>query len=284
MNDLFNPAWFQLTAGIVPIAILLLFFVLYRRMRRRQQQQLRSGIEQLRLLRILLADFQKHRGLSTGVLSGDSSLQNDLSITRNQLDKSISQALQLETRHQPEWLKLIEQWQQIRQGSESSAAANLLSHHDLIRTTTFLIEDIAGELDLSSSPAQLGNLSCIWREVVQTAEWTGQARALGTGIAAERSSSAAQRVRLKFLHAKIKQLSTNAFATLAQSETGQLNLQQPRQTINAFLLCLEQELLNCENPKIEAKLYFDQATLAINDLLGMLDAALKDLQHVTKES
>ncbi|MBR9869171.1 MAG: hypothetical protein GYB20_14620 [Oceanospirillales bacterium] len=283
MNNLFHSEWLPLTVCILSIGTLLFFFVLYRRMHRQQQQQLRSAIEQLRLLRVLLADFQKHRGLSTGILSGDSSLQNDLSITRNQLDKSISQALQLETRHQPQWHILIKQWQQIRQGSESNPAANLLSHHELIRNTTFLIEDIASELDLSSNSAQLGNLSCIWREVVQTAEWTGQARALGTGIAAGKASSAAQRVRLRFLHAKIKQLSTHAFVTLAQSETGLLNLQQPQHTINEFLLCLEEELLNCEYPKIEAKLFFDQATLAINDLLGMLDAALTDLQHVTKE-
>ncbi|WP_428036811.1 hypothetical protein [Amphritea sp.] len=69
---------------------------------------------------------------------------------------------------------------------------------------------------------------------------------------------------------------------MKQNQTRNLNLQKSRDAVNSFLLCPEQDLLDCGRPQIEAKLYFEQPTVAINDLLGMMGAALKDLQHVFK--
>lgn len=264
------------------ISVLLFFFILYHRLRRQQQTQLHTGIEQLKLLRLLLADFQLHRGLSTALLSGDTSLTSDLHNTRQRLEKCIQQASALDTAHHKQWFNLIQQWQHIHQNNTAKASSNLLSHHRLIRHTIYLIEDIAHELNAANSSHKLDYLNYIWHEVVQTAEWTGQARALGTSMAASQSSSAAQRVRLRFLHSKIKQLSSTAFSALETRNANHLNVRQSQQTVNSFLLCLEQELLNCDYPHIEAKHYFEQATQAINELLGMIDTALKDLQTVTK--
>lgn len=280
MIEISNAEWSQLFISILLISI---FVTLYRRMRRQQQKQLSSNIEQLKLLRILLTDFQKHRGLSTAQLSGDTSLQGELTNTRSRLEESTNKALQLDTSHTAVWHKLIDQWKVIRKDATVSPEKNLLNHHRLIRHTTFLIEDIADSLDLGASQNELSYLNCIWREIVQTAEWTGQARALGTGIAAAQSSSAAQRVRLRFLHEKIKTLSAVAFTTLEQSHTNHLNLQHPKQSVNEFLLCLEQELLNREQPQIEPKLYFEQATQAINELLSMMDTALKDVENAARK-
>lgn len=276
MIEIFNS---ELPVLLISALLMGIFLILYRRMRQQQQKQLSSNIDQLKLLRVLLTDFQKHRGLSAAQLSGDTSLQGELSNTRNRLEESIKKALQLTTSHTEVWHQLVNQWKIIRQDSTITPTSNLLNHHRLIRNTIFLIEDIAADLHLGSRQTELSYLNCIWREVVQTAEWTGQARALGTGIVAAQSSSAAERVRLRFLHEKIKELSAIAFTTLEQSDAIHLELQQPKQRVNQFLLCLEQELLNCEKPQIEPKVYFEQATLAINDLLGMMDAALKDVQN-----
>jgi hypothetical protein len=54
----------------------------------------------------------------------------------------------------------------------------------MIRNTIFLMEDVASEVDLTGGRVELQYLPCIWKEVVQAAESAGQARALGTGIAA----------------------------------------------------------------------------------------------------
>ena len=277
MITLFDLQWSSLLIIILLTCAVLSFYSLYRNMTSQRQKRLTTNIGELKLLRTLLADFQRHRGLSTGLLAGNKGMKMELSVTRARLDNSIYQAQQLNSIHTTAWQPLLCQWQQIGQGSACDPATNLLHHHELIRTTIFLIEDIAGELELSKE--QQSYLNCIWKEVVQTAEWTGQARALGTGIAAERFSSAAQRVRLRFLHEKVQRLSTAAFATLGHSKSNPMNLHNSREAINDFLICLEQEFLNSDHPQIDAKLYFEKATLAINELLALVDKALNGLQQ-----
>ncbi|MBS7724041.1 hypothetical protein I0E51_01160 [Pseudomonas lalucatii] len=145
------------------------------------------------------------------------------------------------------------------------------------------MEDVASEVDLSEGRATLGYLPCIWREVVQAAEWAGQARALGTGIAAAGQSSAEQRVRLRFLYQKIRLLAETAFATL-QRHAGEhpqgdlFRLPHRQRVIDDLLHCIEQELLGKAQPAIAAKTYFQHATQAIDELLALVDTALQQLQ------
>jgi len=280
MTALLPPTW-NTTAELAALILLPgVFYALYLGRARLKRGRISANLEQLKLLRLLLADLQRHRGLSTGLLSGDQSLRADVAATRTQVDQSIAQVKTLQSNHSAEWKNLVTQWNALRDEAGRDPETNMLDHHRLIRDTIFLIEDISTEVDLTAGREELGYLICIWHEVVQTAEWSGQARALGTGIAAAQKSSAAQRVRLRFLHQKIEQLSGTAFATLQQSFSSRQRVQQCQTAVESFLLCINQELLTGDRPQIEAKRYFDQATQAINELLTLVDAALNDLQRV----
>lgn len=280
-----NPElWSALMPALVLLVMTPLLIAIHIRLTRQSQQQIGANIEQLKLLRQLLADFQRHRGLSAGLLAGDDSLRQDQRQVSDSLSQNVSNAQRLKTTHERAWRQLIAQWQRLKNDTSRDAQSNLLKHNALIRNTIFLIEDVAGELDISGSAAEARYLNAIWREVVHTAEWAGQARALGTGIAAARQSSAAQRVRLRFLHQKIELLSSTAFATLsssgnAGSSSRGMNLLRCQQAVGTFMHCIEQEFLVREQPQIEAKSYFEQATLAINELLALVDVALNDLQQ-----
>lgn len=277
---------FELYAGhavriaLVALALLIVFYLLYRRMKHQQRRAVECNIEQLALLRELLADFQRHRGLSNGLLSGDQSMRDELNTTRQRLDKKAAQAERFVGGQANTWRVLLGQWRELRQIEGRELEINLQKHHRIIRETIFLIEDIATELDLSGGRDDLRYLACIWDEVVQTSEWSGQARALGTGIAAAHQSSAVQRVRLRFLHQKIQELSSTAFVTLKQGFSGHHKLHQCEAAVESFLHCMEQELLNKECPVIEAQHYFNQATRAVNELLALVDTALGDLYRV----
>ncbi|MBV1790731.1 nitrate- and nitrite sensing domain-containing protein [Marinobacterium sp. D7] len=284
MNALLNLPLGELTATGLAAAAVILFYALYRSMKRVKQRRIDDNLEQLKLLRLLLADLQRHRGLSTGLLSGDQSLRADVASVRARVDQSIARVQSLRTNYPQEWKNLVTQWNALRNDTGRDPESNMLDHHRLIRDTIFLIEDIAAEVDLSAGREELSYLICIWHEVVQTAEWSGQARALGTGIAAAQNSSAAQRVRLRFLHQKIEQLSQTAFTTLQQHFSSRERLAQCRSAVENFLQCINRELLSQEKPKIEAKHYFDQATNAINELLALVDTALNDLQQVHQNS
>lgn len=272
-----------LAAVATPTALALLFYGLHRRARRQKQRHIQLNIRQLALLRALIAGFQRHRGLSNGVLCGDGSLSQDLAATRQTLDGHIRDAQALDSTHAEAWNSLIDHWSRMREGRGSDPANNLAQHHLIIRNSIFLMEDVANEIDLSGGQATLAYLPCIWREVIQAAEWSGQARALGTGIAAAGRSSAEQRVRMRFLYQKIQLLAGSAFATLQrhvaehpQSDT--FRLQQRAQVVEDFLHCIEQELLGREQPVIAAKAYFQRASGAIDELLALVDTALTQLQ------
>ena len=264
-------------------ALTLLLFGLHRRARRQKQLHIQLNIRQLSLLRTLIAGFQRHRGLSNGVLCGDASLSQELATTRQALDRHIRDAQALDSTHAEAWTSLIDHWSRMREGRASDPANNLAQHHLIIRNGIFLMEDVANEVDLSGGRSALAYLPCIWREVMQAAEWTGQARALGTGIAATGHSSVEQRVRMRFLYQKIELLAGSAFATLerhvtAHPQADNFRLAQRAQVVKAFLRCIEHELLDEGQPAIAAKAYFQQATGAIDELLALVDTALAQLQ------
>jgi hypothetical protein len=273
----------QLAGSAALVITTLLFYALHRRLQRQRRQHRQLNIHQLALLRALISGFQRHRGLSNGVLCGDASLSQDLAAARQGLDQHIRAAQELDSSHRDAWNSLIDHWSRMREGRSSDRANNLTQHHLIIRNSIFLMEDVASEIDLSEGRAELNYLPCIWREVIQAAEWAGQARALGTGIAAAGQSSAEQRVRMRFLYQKIELLAGTAFATLQRhaTEHPQANgfrLEHREQVVADFLHCIQQELLGQEQPVIAAKTYFQRATQAIDELLALVDAALAQLQ------
>lgn len=269
-----------LLLSVFGLVVAVLLVAQHIRLRVRRRQQLHGNIEQLQVLRALLADLQRHRGLSNGLLCGDKSLRQELTGICDRLDRSISNAKTLDSTHAETWQSIDRQWQEVRKIQGRDPAVNLIAHNRIISDTIFLIEDIYADRDLSADHAELGYLVCIWHEVLQTAEWSGQARALGTGIAAARQSSADQRVRLRFLHQKISDLSELAFDHLAKHFTDDRKLTNCREAVKAFLASLERELLSTDRPSIEARQYFDQATCAINELFGLVDFALMDLKRI----
>jgi len=278
-----NELSLLLASAAVLVMTSLLFYGLHRRLQRQRRRQIQLNIQQLTLLRALISGFQRHRGLSNGVLCGDASLSQDLAVARQGLDRHIRAAEELDSTYRDAWNSLIDHWSRMREGRNSNPANNLAQHHLIIRNSIFLMEDVASEIDLSEGRAELSYLSCIWREVVQAAEWAGQARALGTGIAAAGQSSAEQRVRMRFLYQKIELLAGTAFAILQRHanehpQADMFRLQYREQVVADFLRCIKQELLGQEQPVIAAKAYFQRATQAIDELLALVDASLAQLQ------
>ncbi|MBS7724042.1 hypothetical protein I0E51_01165 [Pseudomonas lalucatii] len=105
------------TAGTVVLT--LAFYGLHRRMQRHKRVQIQANIRQLALLRALIAGFQRHRGLSNGLLCGDASMGQDLGDTRRQLDQHIREAQALGGSHRDAWNGLIDHWSRLRQGASA---------------------------------------------------------------------------------------------------------------------------------------------------------------------
>lgn len=259
-----------------------LFVSLHWRQQTQMQQHVDRNIAQLRTLRNVVGGLQRHRGLSNGVLCGDHSLSQDLSNTRQTLNTHFQAVQTLHTSQTDRWESLIDHWSRLRCATSGTPANNLSQHHLIIRNAIFLMEDVASEHDLTQGRPELSYLPCIWREILQAAEWAGQARALGTGMAAARASNPEQRVRLRFLHQKLQIMAASAFSTLTHHahkypSQADLGLSTCEPAVQELLQCIDQELLTNRRLAISATDYFQRATLAIDGLLGLVDAALQAL-------
>lgn len=282
------PELLSLTPAALILALLLcaaaLLWWLHRRARQQVSLTLAQNTRQLALLRQLLTSLQRHRGLSTGLLSGDESMRAKLTDVRTDLDRHFATAQSLTSRHSERWQGLADHWSRLRQAENLNLANNLTQHNQIIRNAIYLIEDIALEQDLSQGRSELSYLPWIWRDVILAAEWAGQARAMGTGIAAAEASSPGQRVRMRFLHQQITQLSHGAFERLKAQEgsnqamTAQVSRSQT--AVNAFLNSVDQDLLSQARPTTSAQAFFNQATLAVDELLALVDLALEHLNRV----
>lgn len=272
-----------ITVSLLLVLASILFVALHLRLQRQQRRCQQNTVLQLSLLRPLIADLQRHRGLSNGVLAGDETLRADLARVRQHVDHHIQQAVARYAAENNGWQGLIDHWSRLRDGKTTDPANNLTQHHLIIRNAIFLLEDVARDIGSGEGDASLTHLRVVWRDVVQAAEWAGQARALGTGMVASGQSTAAQRVRMRFLYQKMQQLADSAFAALQQLTTEHSaifaqRLPSCQRAVDSLLQCIERELLAEEHPQLSAKDYFQQATTTIDELFGLVDAALYHVQ------
>lgn len=274
----------MLLPSLLLLSSILLFVLLHQHLRRKRHKRHMETLRQLLLLRQLIGGFQRHRGLSNGVLCGDDSLRANLAQIREQLNGLMLLAASMPL-HQPKaWQYLMDHWSRLSTGHNLNPDNNLKQHHLIIRNSIFLLQDLALEQDLSGRNPRFSHLPLIWNEVLQAAEWAGQARALGTGIAAAGQGNVGQRIRLKFLHQKIQQLTTAAFQALSPQFTAwmpsaQQTLKDCQTSVMQLLTCIEYHLLADEAPGISAAEYFQLASRAIDGLLALVDINLEALQY-----
>lgn len=157
---------------------------------------------------------------------------------------------------------------------------NIKQHNQLIANMLQLIEDIAAHHNLLFVTHPGDGVSTLWRELLYTTEWLGQARALGTGIAAAGQSTGVERIRLGFLCERIEALSSIAHADLnGHNQNGLRSLRDAGRTVSVLLSVIETEFLSAAAPKLPATAYFDQATKAISAQFAVVDEMLLALQQ-----
>lgn len=259
---------------VAPWAIaLLVFFIIvlplmwWSRQRRLALVQFTQGLAYVKALRVLLTHIQQHRGLTTGYLSGNRDLSTDIT----QLEKHIARDLQelkslggwLE--HNAMWLSILDHWGRLRQHySENDVNQNLRQHNLLIHHLMYLIDDVAEAHRLKRNVAQ-ANEPQDWRDLLVIAEAIGQARALGTGVAAQGQCTSVQRIQLYHLCHKIEQL-----------------LQQPlpdpiRAAVKQLLVCIQNDMV-LDRPVISAQDYFKLASASLDQVLRLFDGQIDRLR------
>ena len=163
------------------------------------------------------------------------------------------------------WSSLVDHWTRLGLSYlQGDADNNFKQHNILIANLLYLIDDVADAHHLSKITGDA--MDTDWRYLLSIAEYIGQARALGTGVAAKGECSSVLRIQLNHLRNKIASSVDSSWPDKSRVEIQQL------------LRCIETELI-IERPSIQAVDYFTLASRCIEHVLDQFDRQIDRLQY-----
>lgn len=261
----------------LPLALMLVVIaVTVQTLRASKQRAVRQkqGLLLLQHLRVLLAELQQHRGLSSGLLNGAKELEGKLRTLQKDISNKKSDINQqfIWPANNQRWLSIIDHWQRLESRFTSyTLNHNIEQHNTLIQSLLFLIDDMAQAHDLLILHVDGKPLVSVWRELLTAAECIGQLRAMGTAVAASGECNSVARIRLNYLCQKIDAATKVAWQTLPPSKDHKSQLSELNQYVNqAFIE--RQQAANAES-------YFALATKAIDGVYQQFDSAIDAARH-----
>ncbi|WP_338165903.1 hypothetical protein [Vibrio sp. 10N] len=163
------------------------------------------------------------------------------------------------------WRSVEGKWSRVQmQFGQWSAEQSLVEHNQLLAALLESVEECAQHYRLAELGQKEGEvITTLWTDLLRVTECVGQARALGTGVAAKSKCSSVERIRLKYLHQSIHRFVS------AQSDAHYPTLKRLLKTIeNKVLVSI---------PSVAAVEYFDEATAALDELFGFFDKRVTEL-------
>lgn len=251
---------------LFPVVFLILLGYSLRRKKQESERLFAHGIEYIKLLRSFLTLLQQHRGLTTAYINGSELVAADINVLNQRINRVVEdiQVNGLWVRDNIKWSSMLDHWKRLSMSYEQGDAdSNFKQHNILIANLLYLMEDVADAHHLSR--IGVGTLDTDWRYLLSIAEYIGQARALGAGVAAKGECSSVMRIQLNHLCHKI---------------AGSIEVAWPeksRQEIKTLLACIESQLM-IDKPCISATDYFTLATRCIDHVLDQFDRQIDNLQ------
>lgn len=248
---------------------LALFTAIYSVIKRKKLEEklFRFGVAYLKRLRVLLTFIQQHRGLTNGLLNGNSSLDEEIQKIELMADKEIADLSAADgwIQENTKWHSLVDHWQRIKLNYQTmDADVNLKQHNTLIANLLYLIDDLA-------YAHYLGKLGLIdatdtdWRNLLFIAEHVGQARALGMGVLGKGYCSSVLRIQLNHLIVKIESNISPGWPEVTQMDF--LN----------FISIIKKQII-VDSPSISSADYFKIATVCIEHVLTEFDRQVEKIQ------
>lgn len=256
----------------IGVFFLVMFAVLWGIKRQKQLQQIRTreGLECLLFLKTCLMLMQQHRGTTTGYLSGDLSLKDNIEQIEQQVSKNISRAESLSALSNDErWIGIKDHWSRLAGSYERLGKLNNLQQHNtLVAHMLYLIEDTADYYRLIDIQEDIKD-AALWKDALHVAEYIGQARAIGTGVAASGNCDSVSRIRLLYLYDKV-------ISSLAECGASIAGDYSDKKAIYDFTTELK-KLTEEEHPSITSQSYYQMATMALNGIYTRFDQKLNEL-------
>jgi methyl-accepting chemotaxis protein len=168
-----------------------------------------SGLASARIMLPLIKATQAHRGLSSGVLSGNAAMNGDRQARQATVDQAMGDLALALTAHeagelQPSFAGLQKEWQSLAQAVThgSISSADSLSRHNLLIVHLMKllgdVGDVSG-LALDADPRCYYLITSLLHDMPRVTDLIGQARASGTRMLVTQSRSSADQLLLRTL-------------------------------------------------------------------------------------
>lgn len=261
------PASLMIMLLALPVGFLLFLIFSLRRKKHQSMLLFNRGIEYIKLLRSLLTYVQQHRGLTTGFVNGNLAAKSEIEVLSARIKQLMDDINEADSwiANNVKWSSLVDHW--ARLGLiylQGDADKNFKQHNILIANLLYLIDDVADEHHLSKLTGDA--MDTDWRYLLSIAEYIGQARALGTGVAARGECSSVLRIQLNHLRNKIASSVDASWPEKSRIE------------IQYLLRCIETQLV-VDRPGIDSAEYFKLATRCIEHVLEQFDRQIERLQY-----
>lgn len=265
---------------IASVIIIAVYFLVSQKNKMIKTQAL--GLLQIKGLKTLIVLIQKHRGMSSGVISGDNSLKDDLAVISNDIRREVKKLDNKQDLSDNErWEGFMEHWGKLQSHALTLSADNCFKQHTmLISNLLFLLEDKAEQQLLSATyTPNFSYVGVLWRELLHVSECIGQARALGTSVLASEQCTSVAKIRLTFLHQKIESISDSVYHIMdvsrGNSQELPVQLNEAKRKVDTFVQLIKEELLSEGQSSVSAQAYFTVATDALDAYILIFDTQVE---------
>jgi hypothetical protein len=241
-------------------------------LKRAKYKRFLYSLEIIKRMRELLYLLQKHRGMTTGFINGNRKIKNEIDRVAENVDITFI-SIQAKAKwllQDVKWSNIVDHWSRLQLFYSKNNTEGVLSesnfkqHNLLIANLLYLIDDVADQFHLKRSGDDATDTD--WRYLLSIAEYIGQVRALGTGVAARGDCSSVARVQITHLCKKIASSIDSSWP------------EESRQQIEFLISNTEKELL-VEHPQVDPEVYFNLASQAIEQVLALFDKQIDLLNY-----
>ncbi|MGD8812533.1 MAG: methyl-accepting chemotaxis protein [Thioalkalispiraceae bacterium] len=258
------------------------------------------GVEYLQAARLPMQHIQQHRGMTAAYLNGATQFKPRIMSKRQDVDKFFAQLQDTESRlgnalnTQGTTRKLVEQWERIKADSLNQPLGVAIKNHsqlvaDILVLMTTVADNSGITLDPKLDTYYMG--AALVSTLPNLMENMGQARAVGSGVAAKGSFSQQSFVRLSVLVNNINtyagQLESGLAAAMAENENIKRDLgtmiEGNNKAVAEMKQLLQKDLLEPEQITISSTKVFNTATHAIDGSYKLFDAMAPELIKIFEE-
>ncbi|BDX06216.1 nitrate- and nitrite sensing domain-containing protein [Planctobacterium marinum] len=251
---------------LVTCTFIFVCFISHYEQKQIKNQKINTASIHLRAWRHLMWLFQQHRGKSTAFLNGDETTQKDLLGLEAKITEGINSLKHAPSKNR-NWQATIQLWQELsKHWQQKSVEDNFKLHNTLIKQLIFAIEDEISWMASFRSASKSSDFEQTTISLLNTIEFVGQTRAIGTSVTASRKCESITKIRLCYLSQKLQQTAESLQEKDVQSR-------QKKALITAIIQQVQERLLPAQN-LMTTKAWFDLCTDSIDGLYTHFDKSI----------